>query len=887
VIAVVAERLRLPHVNPDVPFARLGVDSLGCIELAADVEAALGLHVPVDAVTECTTIRSLCEAITADRPASAFDLMRADAVLPADVRPHVGRVFRPGFIPLTTARHILLTGATGFLGAELLRRLLARTGARLTCLARAAVSLPHDPARVDIVQGNLALARAGLSDDDWQRLAGSVDCICHVGASINWIGSYEALRSVNVLGTRELLRLAAETGASFHFISSLSVCYPTQRRAVDESFDALGAIEGLHFGYAQTKAVAESLVREAAARGLHTRIYRPALITGDSRTGRFNPDDMLTSLIAGCVHMGAAPDLDWRLDGLPVDSVTDLIIGLSNAPDATVHLVHPRPRHWRECVLWMRLYGYDVTLVPYREWTARLRHAAADHPLWALRSFFLDERDGGLTIPELHEESRRPCVEARRSAAIISTLGADIPALDAALLDRYFTAFIRRGKLPPPSKCLPPEGGSHMIAGGESLPEGGRHMVVGIPSLPPSPSESPWLPPLGARKIAEQLLLEIGCDTSNVTVTPLAATDSIISELTAWRSGGATGLFAVGADGRWYVLKVKPHSDEAHAVGLALAGICGEDLADAYAAHGRGLGLDGGHERELTLYREADLVGRRYMPHAVATFADESTRTWAVLLEHISDASLVDSVDRPGEWTRDCQETAIDGVAALHAAWHDRIDKLGRQPWIGQLRTTASMQTMTPLWRALAEHAAPMFTAWTDSSFTALHHDLIDRIDAWRPALDRLPQTLIHNDFNPRNICLRDRDGRPALCAFDWELATIGAPVRDLAEFLCFVLPRGVDRDVVGGMLERHRRAFTSRARVNVDRDTWRAAFAAALCELLVDRLSVYAMVHRVRSQSFLPRVLRTWRTLYAMSDDFRLKAEATRAEATRMEDDA
>jgi hydroxymethylglutaryl-CoA reductase (NADPH) len=149
-----------------------------------------------------------------------------------------------------------------------------------------------------------------------------------------------------------------------------------------------------------------------------------------------------------------------------------------------------------------------------------------------------------------------------------------------------------------------------------------------------------------------------------------------------------------------------------------------------------------------------------------------------------------------------------------------------------------------------------------------LHNDLINRIGQWRPALERTPQTLIHNDFNPRNVCLRVRDGRSTLCAFDWELATIGTPVRDLAELLCFVLPPDVHRDVVDRMIDRHRRAFSTGARVAVDRDAWGEAFAAALCELLVDRLSVYAMVHRVKPQMCLARVLRTWQALFGMSHE-------------------
>ncbi len=75
----------------------------------------------------------------------------------------------------------------------------------------------------------------------------------------------------------------------FHFVSSLSVCYSTMAPlAVDERYDALADLDGLHLGYAQTKAVAEALVREAGRRGLPVSIYRPSLIAGHSETGAFN-----------------------------------------------------------------------------------------------------------------------------------------------------------------------------------------------------------------------------------------------------------------------------------------------------------------------------------------------------------------------------------------------------------------------------------------------------------------------------------------------------------------------------------------------------------------------------------------------------------------------
>jgi thioester reductase-like protein len=816
VAAAAARWLRLPPecVGSDVPLARLGLDSLGCIEFGAELETALGIEVPADALVETATIRSLCAALSGVERGSAIDLMRADAELGADI---VARPFT-GAASLASARHVLLTGATGFLGSTLLDLLLTRTDARVTCLTRPGPRPGRE--RVEIVDGDLAVPRAGLSRDDWGRLVDRVEAVCHVGASINWIAGYDALRDVNVLATREMLRLAAEADASFHFISSVSVCYSTAGpRTVDERHDPLDAIDGLHYGYAQSKAVAESLIRQAAARGLRARIYRPALISGDSRTGRFNRDDMLSRLIAGCVRMGAAPDLDWRLDALPVDNVAELILALSGDSSGDVwHLVHPQPRHWRECVLWMRLYGYDVTLLPYREWTARFRQTATDpdHPLRPLRSFFLDERDEGLTIPELHEQSRAPQLDAERTHAAIARAGVSIAPLDAGLMDRYFAAFVDSSTLPPPA---------------------------------------------GRRPRRQR-----GLDAKALGIRPFAAGHSIISELTAWQSGGACGLYAVrGAGGRGLVLKMLPHADEALTVGEALAGICGERLAEAYRALGGGLGIHRSHEREVALYRDADPAIRSHTPGVIATHADPRAQVWAVLLEDLRGNELLDSVDHPEAWTPDRVEAAVDGITAVHAAWHSRVDGLRRESFMADARTTVSMRAMEPLWRALADHAAPMFAAWTDGSVPEQQRALIDRIAQWRPALDAAPQTLIHNDFNPRNVCLRALDSGWRLCVYDWELAAVGAPVRDLAEFLCFVSPLDVQPAQIVDLIDRHADRFASGAGVPIDRAAWHAAFGAALAEILIDRLSVYAMVHRVRPQRFLPRVLRTWSVLHAL----------------------
>src|SRR6185295_13238529 len=127
---------------------------------------------------------------------------------------------------------------------------------------------------------------------------------------------------------------------------------------------------------------------------------------------------------------------------------------------------------------------------------------------------------------------------------------------------------------------------------------------------------------------------------------------------------------------------------------------------------------------------------------------------------------------------------------------------------------------MIDLWTTLAQHAAPAFDAFTNArgEMRAARADVLDRLPEWSTLGSSIPRTLIHHDFNPRNLVLRagcDRSLR--LCAFDWELATVGMPQRDLAELLCFTLPEGVTRAGVDDWVERHRRALARETGRNID----------------------------------------------------------------------
>jgi aminoglycoside phosphotransferase (APT) family kinase protein len=263
--------------------------------------------------------------------------------------------------------------------------------------------------------------------------------------------------------------------------------------------------------------------------------------------------------------------------------------------------------------------------------------------------------------------------------------------------------------------------------------------------------------------------------------------------------------------------------------------------------------------REIGIYRQVDPRFTRHAPALLGSKVDDASSTWLMAIEDLSGAALMNSADSPQAWQRGDIQAALTGLASLHAIWYGREDELRRQPWIGYVPNAAGMAEMSDLWTALAAHAAPAFSSWADPGIASLQRRLIAGIPRWWPVLETARRTLIHHDFNPRNVCLRNG----TLCAYDWELATIGAPQRDVVEFLCFVLSAGCEAAELQDWIDFSRVALAEATGLPIDVHDWQLGVGAALYDLMINRLATYVLVHRIRRQSFLPRVIRTWWRLY------------------------
>ena len=415
-------------------------------------------------------------------------------------------------------------------------------------------------------------------------------------------------------------------------------------------------------------------------------------------------------------------------------------------------------------------------------------------------------------MPELYEERRRTRAVSERTQATLSAAGVACPVLDAALLETYFGAFRAAGDLP-------------------------------TRQYPAAPA---WA--RGQVDVFDTRFLSgvVGATVQRVDILSAGSDHSIVSELTAWQSKRPTGLFrarlVIDHEPRDVFIKVKALDTDVLAVGEALADLVDPAVGRAYRRHSGRIGFAASDAREIAVYQQIDPRITRHLPGVVGTAADQSNGTWVAVLEDVGGAALADSVDRPEDWGRAEIGAAIDGLATLHAVWLGKEDELKRKSWIGHVPTTRAVEEMTDLWTALADHAGPDFSAWADPDIARIHERLVAGAGSWWQALEEGPRTLIHNDFNPRNLCLRcskngwgGADAEPLrLCAYDWELATLGAPQHDLAEFLCFVLTDQTTADA-GRWIEHHRIALERASGTTIDAGRWLDGFRSALYDVLIE----------------------------------------------------
>jgi thioester reductase-like protein len=252
----------------------------------------------------------------------------------------------------------LLTGATGFVGMELLAHLAAADERPIYALVRApdqaaadvrmaavraAVfgDAAHHAERIHAVPADLQRSRLGIGHRRRGELAANVSEVVHCAASVSFAEDLAAARAVNVQGTRRVLELAGELPGLRRLVHVSTAYVAGARRGVCLPDEV--NVRGPHRNpYERSKAEAEAFARVAMAQ-LPIVVARPSIVVGHSVTGWTSSFNVLYGPLRAFAH-GTLTLIPGRrrgpVDVVPVDHVARELLGLLRAPDIDGRTVH-------------------------------------------------------------------------------------------------------------------------------------------------------------------------------------------------------------------------------------------------------------------------------------------------------------------------------------------------------------------------------------------------------------------------------------------------------------------------------------------------------------------------------------------------------------------
>lgn len=252
-----------------------------------------------------------------------------------------------------------ITGATGFIGKRLVKKLLARKGSVVYFLMRessrdkVASLLEYwgaTKARAIPIYGDLRAEKLGVSKEDVKTLNKNIDHFFHLAAIYDMKANEQDQMEVNVQGTRNTVQLANTIAAKcFHHTSSIAAAGMYEGIFREDMFDEA---EGLDHAYFATKHESEKIVREECK--TPWRVYRPGMVVGDSKTGEMDKVDgpyYFFKLIQRIRQMLPPwmPTIGiegGRINIVPVDyvvSAMDHIAHLADLDGRAFHLTDPDP----------------------------------------------------------------------------------------------------------------------------------------------------------------------------------------------------------------------------------------------------------------------------------------------------------------------------------------------------------------------------------------------------------------------------------------------------------------------------------------------------------------------------------------------------------------
>ncbi|KAK4164415.1 hypothetical protein QBC43DRAFT_353361 [Cladorrhinum sp. PSN259] len=342
--------LTLHKIERDSDFFNVGGTSMLIVKLQDLIKQDFGVTLPIIRLFENSTLRAMATLVHDAAVAASDDaIIWEEEISLSKTLVDTVPLTKTGAKSQTGGRTVILTGATGFVGSEILSRLIASPDvSSIHCIAVREPSKLLESAspsrKVTIHQGDLTSLEDSLGT--LENIFASSHAIIHCGADVSFLKTFATLRKPNVTATKELARLALKHGLDFHYISTAA----TGRLLLPDPLAGLNTLDGEKKlpsvpqtaakpifreesvaaypppptwpdGYVASKWASEAFLERAAERlGLKVWIHRPTSVTGVGA----GETDVVSSVVRFAKKLRAVPvsgRWEGSLDFVSVESV--------------------------------------------------------------------------------------------------------------------------------------------------------------------------------------------------------------------------------------------------------------------------------------------------------------------------------------------------------------------------------------------------------------------------------------------------------------------------------------------------------------------------------------------------------------------------------------
>lgn len=455
--------LKTDPIGIDDNFFELGGDSLKIVRILVSL-IPYNWDLTARDFYRYQTVRALSDKIRGEAGEVKWEsAVKEIAIVPFKHDPNnisVGsRRVKPG--------NVLLTGATGYLGAHLLRELLHMTDAEVYCLVRGSSQTDADLRmagtidfyfpeektaewweRVHVIPGDITLPNWGLDEAQMAELESALNTVFHCAANVKHYGGYKEFEEVNVNGTRSIVEFCLKNNKRLHHMSTTSVSgyYLVRQNIENQMFTENDFYIGQRYYenvYVRSKFEAENLILQFMAEGLNATIHRIGVLSGRYTDGKFQPniyDNALYNRLRSILQMGFVQEdySNLDLEFSPVDYCSRAIVMLSLIEESNQHVFHilnHNTMRLSDFIIAAYKCGYPIEIMAREDYEERIKRIHADPFQQELLTGIIND----VNMSRSKGGQSFPIIESRITVEYLRQLGFEWPVISNEYIQRIIS----------------------------------------------------------------------------------------------------------------------------------------------------------------------------------------------------------------------------------------------------------------------------------------------------------------------------------------------------------------------------------------------------------------------------------------------------------------